>query len=86
VIGEFHPGSSPLARALERSEQFIRRFVVLGNPQAAAVVLWLAHTHAFTAADATPYLSITSAEKDSSRFSRCSWLGPGSPGARRRRR
>src|SRR5215471_6503771 len=44
---------------------FLRRFVVLSEPQADAVVLWIAHTHAIAAAETTPYLAITSAEKRS---------------------
>src|SRR4051794_7858052 len=44
---------------------FVRRFVVLSGAQADAVALWTLHTHAFDAADVTPYLAITSAEKRS---------------------
>jgi Protein of unknown function (DUF3631) len=46
-------------------QRFIRRFVVTSDPQADAVTLWTAHTHAIEAADATPYLAVTSAEKRS---------------------
>jgi hypothetical protein len=56
---------TPLAGWLCRAQEFIRRFVVLSDDQALAVVLWAAHTHAFDAAYATPYLSITSAEMGS---------------------
>jgi hypothetical protein len=45
--------------------RFVRRFVVLSYEQLVAVVLWIVHTHAFEAAEATPYLNITSAEKRS---------------------
>ena len=44
---------------------FIRRFVSLSEAQARAVPLWVAHTHAFDAADFTPYLNVNSAEKES---------------------
>jgi hypothetical protein len=44
---------------------FVRRFVVLTDVQLVAVSLWVFHTWAFEAADVTPYLSITSAEKRS---------------------
>jgi Protein of unknown function (DUF3631) len=44
---------------------FVRRFVVLSDDQAAAIALWIAHTHAFEAADCTPYLHVHSAEKRS---------------------
>jgi hypothetical protein len=44
---------------------FIRRFVRMSDSQARVVALWTAHTHAFDAADCTPYLSVNSAEKQS---------------------
>jgi Protein of unknown function (DUF3631) len=50
---------------LEDVARFIRRFVVLTEIQADALALWTAHTHAIKAADTTPYLAITSAEKRS---------------------
>jgi hypothetical protein len=53
------------AELLEAVASFVRRFVVLSDAQVAAVALWITHTHAFDAADATPYLSVTSAEKES---------------------
>jgi hypothetical protein len=43
----------------------IRRFVLLTEAQAAVVALWVFHTHGIDAADATPYLAVTSAEKQS---------------------
>jgi hypothetical protein len=42
---------------------FIKRFVSLSEAQSITVALWVAHTHALDAADTTPYLNITSAEK-----------------------
>ncbi len=50
---------------LDRVCLFIRRFVLLSEEQAQLGVLWVAHTHAFDAAEHTPYLSINSAEKRS---------------------
>jgi Protein of unknown function (DUF3631) len=50
---------------LDDTARFIRRFVVLSETQADAVALWVAHTHALEAAETTPYLEITSAEKRS---------------------
>ena len=44
---------------------FIRRFVLLSEAQARVAALWTAHTHAFGAAECTPYLAVTSAEKRS---------------------
>jgi Zn ribbon nucleic-acid-binding protein len=44
---------------------FIRRYMALNNEQADLVALWVVHTHAFDAADVTPYLDIKSVEKRS---------------------
>ena len=44
---------------------FARRFVVLSEAQATAFSLWVLHTHAFDAAESTPYMAVTSAEKQS---------------------
>jgi excisionase family DNA binding protein len=49
---------------LDSAFAFVRRYHSLRDCEARAVVLWVAHTHAFDAADFTPYLSITSAEKE----------------------
>ena len=57
--------SFEMLSSLGAAEEFIRRFVVLDDDQMTAVVLWTAHTHAFDAAECTPYLSITSAEMES---------------------
>jgi hypothetical protein len=51
--------------ALGQVVSFLRRYVVLTAEQADAIALWVVHTHAFEAAEATPYLAITSAEKES---------------------
>jgi hypothetical protein len=53
------------ATLLTDVSRFIRRFVVMSDAQATAVTLWVAHTHAFDAADVTPYLTVTSALKRS---------------------
>jgi hypothetical protein len=53
------------ANLLRHIRTFVRRFVSLSRIQADVVPLWVIHTHAFSAADATPYLAITSAEKQS---------------------
>ncbi len=52
-----------LARVLDDVACYIRRYVVLSDPQARACTLWVAHCHAFAAAEATPYLNVTSAVK-----------------------
>ena len=50
---------------LDKILVFIRRFVSLAESQAGVVTLWVVHTRVFASADATPYLAITSAEKQS---------------------
>jgi hypothetical protein len=51
---------------LDDVRAFLCRFVAFPEPeQADAVALWIVHTHAFEAAEATPRLSIRSAEKQS---------------------
>lgn len=51
---------------LDDLRTFLCRFVAFPEPeQADAVALWVIHTHAFEAAEATPRLSIQSAEKQS---------------------
>jgi len=44
---------------------YLRRYVAMTDEQADACALWTVHTHAFAAAETTPYLHITSAEKQS---------------------
>jgi hypothetical protein len=60
---EWKPPSG--AEILDSVMKFIRRFVSLSDAQARVVTLWTAHTHAFEAADCTPYLAINSPEKQS---------------------
>jgi hypothetical protein len=50
---------------LRKLAVYVRRFVVLTDEQADLLALWVLHTHAFDAADTTPYLEIISAEKRS---------------------
>jgi Protein of unknown function (DUF3631) len=56
---------SETAKLLDALELFVRRFVVLSEAQAAAIALWIVHTHAFEAAETTPYLAVTSGMKRS---------------------
>lgn len=42
---------------------WVRRYVVVTDAQAVAIVLWIAHTHVLGAFDCTPYLQVTSAMK-----------------------
>jgi hypothetical protein len=53
------------AALLNDAGAFLRRFVVITDAQACALVLWIAHTYAIDAAESTPYLCVTSAEKRS---------------------
>ena len=55
--------ASVSAKLLEDVIRFVRRFVVLSSAQSTIVALWVLHTHALVAAETTPYLAITSAEK-----------------------
>jgi hypothetical protein len=64
------PGTpSPLpsvGSVLDRLAAFVKRFVAFASDhQLCAVVLWIAHTHAFEAAECSPRLAIQSAEKQS---------------------
>ncbi len=60
--GEAVPGET----LLRDVGAFLQRFVrFLSTHQVTAVSLWVLHTHAIDAAEATPYLAITSAEKQS---------------------
>lgn len=52
--------SESVLTALDVTEAFIRRYVSLGEHEAAACTLWAAHTHCFEAAESTPYLWISS--------------------------
>jgi len=60
------PPTPTLVEALARIEQFLRRYVIFARTETiVAVVLWVAHTHVIELADATPYLAISSPEKQS---------------------
>lgn len=61
----FEPGDSEGRALLDDVVAFIRRYVVLTSEQGDAAALWVAHTWAFAAAEATPYLHVTSVEKES---------------------
>jgi hypothetical protein len=50
------------AEVLEATRALIRRYVATGDAEADTLALWTQHTHAIDAAEATPYLQITSAE------------------------
>ena len=62
---EWNPQSIDADAMLNDVFTFIRRYVSMSPAQARVVTLWIVHTHVIAAADATPYLAITSAEKQS---------------------
>jgi hypothetical protein len=53
------------ARLLDHIAAYIRRFVSLSDSQARVVAVWVVHTYTFDSVDSTPYLAVTSAEKQS---------------------
>jgi len=68
VTGTYEPVRAhdvALASLLDRTVVELRRYVVLSREELIAVALWIFHTHAIEAAEATPYLSISSAQKES---------------------
>ena len=48
---------------LDRIVMYVRRFVSLSQYQSIVIALWIVHTYLIEIADTTPYLAITSAEK-----------------------
>lgn len=56
---------APIAELLDAVKDFTTKYVILTDSQADALALWIAHTHTIDAAEATPYIEITSAEKRS---------------------
>lgn len=59
------PPNDDGARLLDELASFVRRYVVLTAHQVVAVALWVLHAHAADAAESTPYLAVTSAERRS---------------------
>jgi 5S rRNA maturation endonuclease (ribonuclease M5) len=65
-LSDRHEGPVPdLAELLDDLAAFVRRFVVINAHQALVIALWIVHTYALAAADTTPYIAATSAEKRS---------------------
>jgi 5S rRNA maturation endonuclease (ribonuclease M5) len=62
---EWKPEVVDASRLLDHIAAYIRRFVSLSESQTRVAAVWVVHTYAFEAADSTPYLAITSAEKQS---------------------
>ena len=57
--------SEALVLILDRIADHVARYVVADRDQLVALALWVAHTHAIEAAEVTPYIAVTSAEKRS---------------------
>jgi hypothetical protein len=58
-----NPGASSTdSHFLDEIAVFVQRFVILKRSELLVISLWIAHTWAFEASDATPYLAVTSAE------------------------
>jgi hypothetical protein len=63
---ESTPQSSPDGAELLRDvRSFISKFVFCSDAQATILALWVMHTHTIEAVETTPYLSVTSSEKQS---------------------
>jgi Protein of unknown function (DUF3631) len=62
---EWKPEYIDGSAVLDRVSAYIRRFVSLSESQMRVVALWTAHTYLIAAAYATPYMAITSVEKQS---------------------
>jgi len=54
-----------LRSLLDETEAAIRRFIIVGQPELTALALFVAHTWAIGAAEFTPYVWVSSAEKRS---------------------
>lgn len=59
------PEPAKLEALLSCISTFLRRYVVVTAEQTTALSLWIVHTWTFEAADSTPYIAVTSAEKRS---------------------
>jgi Protein of unknown function (DUF3631) len=64
-------GNIDTAALLDDTYTFIRRFVVTSEAGLVASALFVAHTHAFDAAESTPRLSVRSAEAESGKTRLC---------------
>jgi hypothetical protein len=63
ILTDPNPGASSAgSHFLDEIAAFVQRFVILKRSELLVISLWIAHTWAFEASDATPYLAVTSAE------------------------
>ena len=51
------------AELLDKCKACIRRYIVLSEEQAVILAVWILHTHAFNAAETTPYIHITAPDR-----------------------
>jgi hypothetical protein len=56
--------AEPTANLLEVCCAWIRRYIIVSEEQALIMAAWILHTHAFDAAETTPYLHITAPERE----------------------
>lgn len=62
---EWKPQSVDFGAVLNAIFVFLRRFISMSSAQTRVLALWIVHTHVLAAADCTPYMAVTSAEKQS---------------------
>ena len=60
-----HKPSNPTTPPLDDIRALVESYIVATGHQLDAISLWVAHTHAIDGADCTPYLNVSSAEKES---------------------
>jgi len=49
---------------LDKCKAWIRRYIFVSDEQAVVLAAWILHTHAFDAAETTPYIHITAPDKE----------------------
>ena len=62
-VSAAEPDSEPDDTLLDDLIAFIRHYVVMTDAQLLAVSLWVIHTHCVEFVDTTPYVAVTSPEK-----------------------
>jgi hypothetical protein len=62
-MADLSEGARDDMQLLERIDAFVRRFVVLPDGIAPLLATWVVHTHAFAAAEYTPYVVVASATR-----------------------
>jgi hypothetical protein len=65
ALARIFDGAEEGAAVLDNVFKFYCKFMKMSDAQVIAFTLWTVHTHAMPAADATPYMNISSAEKQS---------------------